>query len=105
MCIFCPQWLRFMKCDGSPDPTVNAEINTYINLWKEDESRNDLDAVLKESNQTLDVSANLCCHRPIIHILRKTIVVIKDERNVNNKAGVIFYSCLLKESELVGTEE
>lgn len=47
-----------MKCDGSPDPTVNAEINTYINLWKEDESRNDLDAVLKESNQTLDVSAN-----------------------------------------------
>ncbi|ESO92391.1 hypothetical protein LOTGIDRAFT_206612 [Lottia gigantea] len=26
------KWARYMKCDGSPDPTVPGEINTYINL-------------------------------------------------------------------------
>nr|XP_015207529.1 PREDICTED: protein CASC1 isoform X2 [Lepisosteus oculatus] len=29
------KWDRYMKCDGSPDPSVPQEINTYINLWRE----------------------------------------------------------------------
>ncbi|XP_063960514.1 dynein axonemal intermediate chain 7-like isoform X1 [Lytechinus pictus] len=47
------KWDRYMLCDGSPDPTIPAEINTYINLWKDDANRNDINSVLKESNQTL----------------------------------------------------
>ncbi|KAJ8024113.1 Protein CASC1 [Holothuria leucospilota] len=53
------KWSRFMRCDGSPDPTVPAEINTYINLWKEDDSRNSLSAVLSESNLTLGLIEEL----------------------------------------------
>lgn len=37
-----------MKCDGTPDPTVLTEINTYINLTK-DSRENDIDKILEEA--------------------------------------------------------
>ncbi|XP_070553150.1 dynein axonemal intermediate chain 7-like isoform X8 [Ptychodera flava] len=46
------EWDRYMLCDGSPDPTIPGEINTYMNLWKEDDSKNDIESVLKESQLT-----------------------------------------------------
>ena len=46
-----------MRCDGSPDPTIQGEINTYMNLWKEDMRSNDIANVLKESKLTLSVSS------------------------------------------------
>ncbi|XP_072528979.1 dynein axonemal intermediate chain 7 [Salminus brasiliensis] len=30
------EWDRYMLCDGSPNPAVQPEINTFISLWKED---------------------------------------------------------------------
>ena len=45
-----------MRCDGSPDPTIAAEINTYMNLWRENTKENDIDTILKESNLVLSVS-------------------------------------------------
>ncbi len=45
-----------MRCDGSPDPTISGEINTYMNLWREDDKHDDIDNVLKESDLTLSVS-------------------------------------------------
>ncbi|XP_072097716.1 dynein axonemal intermediate chain 7 isoform X1 [Mobula birostris] len=34
------KWQRYMKCDGTPDPTIPQEINSFINLSKEDPDRN-----------------------------------------------------------------
>ncbi|KAL4224695.1 Protein casc1 [Mactra antiquata] len=48
------KWARYMRCDGSPDPTVPGEINTYINLRLEDPEHNDIDSVLKQSE--LDIN-------------------------------------------------
>ena len=45
-----------MRCDGSPDPKIQGEINTYINLKLEDKSRNDAISVLKDSMMDLSVS-------------------------------------------------
>lgn len=32
------KWDRYMQCDGSPDPTIPQEINTFITLWKDEET-------------------------------------------------------------------
>ena len=55
-CFVLIQWDRYMQCDGTTDPTIAAEVNTYINLWHEDTDNNDIDSVIKESKQTLAVS-------------------------------------------------
>ena len=50
------QWDRYMLCDGSPDPTIPGEINTYMNLWRENTENNSIQDVLKDSELTLKVS-------------------------------------------------
>lgn len=40
------KWQRYMKCDGTPDPTILQEINTFINLAREDPNT-DINALLK----------------------------------------------------------
>ena len=50
------QWDRYMKCDGSPDPTVQGEINTFMNLWREDLTEKDINTILKGAQLTLGVS-------------------------------------------------
>ncbi|XP_054446877.1 dynein axonemal intermediate chain 7 isoform X2 [Pteronotus mesoamericanus] len=30
------QWKHYIQCDGSPDPSISQEINTFISLWKEE---------------------------------------------------------------------
>lgn len=47
------KWARYMRCDGSPDPTVQSEINTYINLKMECKDRNDAESVLKDTQLDL----------------------------------------------------
>lgn len=53
------KWARYMRCDGSPDPTIQGEINTYINLWRESKEDVDIDSVLKESDLTLSLIKEL----------------------------------------------
>ncbi|XP_061178031.1 dynein axonemal intermediate chain 7 homolog isoform X2 [Saccostrea echinata] len=43
------KWNRYMRCDGSPDPTNQGEINTYINLRMEDTEHDDIESVFKAS--------------------------------------------------------
>lgn len=50
------QWERYMRCDGSPDPAVQQDINTYISLWRDDPEVN-VTALLKQNNFALQVCA------------------------------------------------
>lgn len=43
-----------MRCDGSPDPTVQREVNTYISLWRDDPEVN-ITRVLDQCNPALQV--------------------------------------------------
>uniref|UniRef100_A0A3B4ULR7 Dynein axonemal intermediate chain 7 n=1 Tax=Seriola dumerili TaxID=41447 RepID=A0A3B4ULR7_SERDU len=52
--IFCVQWEKYMHCDGTPDPAVQRDINTYISLWRDDPEVN-ITSVLKQCNLALQV--------------------------------------------------
>jgi len=51
-----------MRCDGSPDPAVQPEINTFISLWRED-SETHISKVLENCALALQVRPALwiCC--------------------------------------------
>ncbi|XP_072047400.1 LOW QUALITY PROTEIN: dynein axonemal intermediate chain 7 homolog [Amphiura filiformis] len=82
------KWDRYMQCSGSPDPTIAPEINTYINLWKEDTQKSGIDVVLEESKQTLALIAELefliedmpeeKCDESMVERYRETIVELQN---------------------------
>lgn len=45
-----------MKCDGRPDPSSKKDINTFINLTKDDRSNTDMSQTLKTCEMVLEVS-------------------------------------------------
>ena len=44
-----------MLCDGNPDPLNTRELNTYMNLWRDDKEYKSVPVVLIESEETLKV--------------------------------------------------
>lgn len=44
-----------MRCDGTPDPAVHQDINTYMSLWRDDPEVG-VEAVLKQCDLALKVS-------------------------------------------------
>ncbi|XP_019947844.2 dynein axonemal intermediate chain 7 isoform X1 [Paralichthys olivaceus] len=46
------KWERCMRCDDAPDPAVQHDINTYIDLWRDDPEVN-ITPVLKQCNLAL----------------------------------------------------
>lgn len=47
-----------MLCDGTPDPTAQQEINTYITLWRDDPEVN-ITCVLEQCRPALKVCISL----------------------------------------------
>ncbi|XP_060514110.1 dynein axonemal intermediate chain 7 isoform X5 [Panthera onca] len=52
------QWNHYIQCDGSPDPSVSPEINTFISLWKE-ETNETLEEVITKSKLVLNLIEKL----------------------------------------------
>ncbi|KAJ8006731.1 hypothetical protein DPEC_G00110250 [Dallia pectoralis] len=55
------KWDRYMRCDGSPDPSVQKEINTFITLWREN-TEVQFKLVLKECALALQLLEELEGH-------------------------------------------
>ncbi|KAF5890790.1 protein CASC1-like, partial [Clarias magur] len=55
------EWDRYMLCDGSPNPTVEPEINTFIAQWKEDQEV-DIQVTLKQCSLALRLIDELEVH-------------------------------------------
>ncbi|XP_028671482.2 dynein axonemal intermediate chain 7 [Erpetoichthys calabaricus] len=74
------KWNRYMRCDGSPDPSITQEINTFINLSKEDNNKNTNSMI---SNATLAINLtdeleNLLAETPAHEMNEKDIVQHKE---------------------------
>uniref|UniRef100_A0A673K0G0 Dynein axonemal intermediate chain 7 n=1 Tax=Sinocyclocheilus rhinocerous TaxID=307959 RepID=A0A673K0G0_9TELE len=52
------KWERYMRCDGSPDPSVQPEINSFISLWRED-SETQIQQVLENCALALQLTNEL----------------------------------------------
>ncbi len=48
-----------MRCDGTPDPTVLPDINTFISLWHDEQQRIDVDYTMKQTNLVLSLIKEL----------------------------------------------
>ncbi|XP_041820365.1 dynein intermediate chain CFAP94, axonemal [Chelmon rostratus] len=52
------KWERYLRCDGTPDPAVQQDINTHISLWRDDLEVN-ITLVLKQCNLALKLIEEL----------------------------------------------
>ncbi|KFV05058.1 Protein CASC1, partial [Pterocles gutturalis] len=52
------KWEHYLSCDGTPDPTVLREINTFMSLWCEDQNE-DIQRVMEKGEQVLNLIEKL----------------------------------------------
>ncbi|XP_041906465.1 dynein intermediate chain CFAP94, axonemal-like isoform X4 [Corvus kubaryi] len=52
------QWEHYLSCDGSPDPTVPQEMNTFMSLWREDQDES-VQLVMEKGEVVLKVSVKM----------------------------------------------
>ena len=56
---FLLKWKRVMQCDGTPDPTILLEINTFMSLWRDEHQRTNLEYTMKQTNLVLSLIKEL----------------------------------------------
>uniref|UniRef100_A0A8C8T9C6 Dynein axonemal intermediate chain 7 n=1 Tax=Peromyscus maniculatus bairdii TaxID=230844 RepID=A0A8C8T9C6_PERMB len=52
------QWKHYLQCDGSPDPSIAQEMNTFISLWEE-ETNETFEQVIEKSKLVLSLIEKL----------------------------------------------
>lgn len=53
------RWIRYTKCDGSPDPVNAGQINTFLSLWKDDDDESTIKTSLININLSLELIEEL----------------------------------------------
>ncbi|KAM4901904.1 dynein axonemal intermediate chain 7 [Sylvia borin] len=48
------KWEHYLSCDGTPDPTVPQEINTFMSLWRDDHDE-DIQLVMEKEEVVLNL--------------------------------------------------
>ncbi|XP_059041769.1 dynein axonemal intermediate chain 7 isoform X7 [Mustela lutreola] len=76
------QWKHYIQCDGSPDPSISPEINTFISLWKE-ETNETLEEVIAKSKLVLKLIDKLKL------ILLETPPYDLEDKNIKQYQGSI----------------
>ncbi|XP_032711131.1 protein CASC1 isoform X4 [Lontra canadensis] len=76
------QWKHYIQCDGSPDPSISPEINTFISLWKE-ETNETLEEVIAKSKLVLNLIEKLKL------ILLETPPYDLEDKNIKQYQGSI----------------
>ncbi|NXX31681.1 CASC1 protein, partial [Nicator chloris] len=51
-------WEHYLSCDGTPDPTVPQEINTFMSLWRDDQDE-DVQLVMEKEDVVLNLIEKL----------------------------------------------
>ncbi|ELW72543.1 Cancer susceptibility candidate protein 1 like protein [Tupaia chinensis] len=52
------KWKHYIQCDGSPDPSISQDMNTFISLWKE-ETNETFEEVIVKSKLVLSQASTL----------------------------------------------
>uniref|UniRef100_A0A3B1IZ43 Dynein axonemal intermediate chain 7 n=1 Tax=Astyanax mexicanus TaxID=7994 RepID=A0A3B1IZ43_ASTMX len=98
------EWDRYMLCDGTPNPAVQPEVNTFISLWQDDPElqiqpimqqcalalrlTDELDLLL---NPELEPAVNQVYYSTILSlqnlIHKKYLLATEEILNVNNETG------------------
>ncbi|XP_041325539.1 dynein intermediate chain CFAP94, axonemal isoform X2 [Pyrgilauda ruficollis] len=50
------KWEHYLSCDGTPDPTVPQEINTFMSLWRDDQDE-DIQLVMTKEEVVLNIAS------------------------------------------------
>ncbi|XP_012588235.1 PREDICTED: protein CASC1 [Condylura cristata] len=83
------QWNHYLQCDGSPDPSVAQEINTFISLWKE-ETNETFEEVIQKSKLVLHLIEKL-----------KFILLETPPYDLQNKNIIQYQGSILELQELL----
>ncbi len=80
-----------MQCDGTPDPTILPEINTFISLWHDEQQRIDVEYTLKQTNLVLG----------LIKELNNVINFIPNNSPELERIPIYKKVCILKKMKLI----
>ncbi|CAH8626873.1 unnamed protein product [Dicrocoelium dendriticum] len=102
-------WKRYFRCDGSPNPSIEKEVNTFMSLWRLDESRLTMEEVMNDSVHSLklidelrtlvaDIGDNeedaqtLATYRRTMHELRQLVHEKLDRATVETLSRATHYA-------------
>ncbi|XP_041109850.1 dynein intermediate chain CFAP94, axonemal [Polyodon spathula] len=105
------KWDRYMRCDGSPDPSVPREINTFMNLWRDNKCV-DINSVWLKSTlaiSLIDELDQLLAETPAFELNEKDVLEYKETiLNLQNLTHCKLNSAteeILKRSNLLADTE